>query len=281
MIFRRGLLGFSSLLLMLLSACQSRQPADNAHATPAARPVVTPRPTSSRPAADSTPTLPARPEKQTLFPDTLHPIALSVQYWTGPQLDSLRAVLDADTPAILSSVEQWTNRCRVLRADDDYSTLRLFFRPLGATARWVELDLNAWLNGYNMLSYMQARVVELDQRASEELLVEMGGGNYASGIREPLSYTLLISFEGAPHVIWHSLDSHTQEVPPYQSNAQGEMERGNYASADRKITVRNGRVRVGRVRQEGKFGSGDELVLTPITPGSYQYRAGRFRRVAP
>ena len=281
MIFRRGLLIFGSLLLVLLTACQSRQPAEKAHATPAARPAVTSRPTSSRPAADSTPPLPARPEKQTLFPDTLHPIALPVQYWTDPQLDSLRAVLDADTPAILSSVEQWTNRCRVLRADDDYSTLRLFFRPLGATPRWVELDLNAWLKGYNMLSYMKARVVELNQHAPEELLVEMGGGNYASGIREPLSYTLLISFEGSPHVIWHSLDSHTQEVPPYQSNESGGMEGGNYASARRKITVRSGRVRVGRVQQDGKFESGDEFVLTPIKPGSYQYRGGRFRRVAP
>ena len=280
MIFRRGLLIFGSLLLVLLSACQSRQPADNVHATPAARPVVIPRPTSSRPATDSTPTLPARPAKQTLFPDTLHPIALPVQYWTDPQLDSLRAVLDADTVAGIDWVQQWDARCRVLHTDE-YTGKRLFFRPRGAPSPWVELDLNTWMEGYNSLPYLNARAVELNQRPPQELLVALGGSLGGQGSREAEDYTLLISFEGPPHIVWYSLDGRQEEISPTITNAQGGMEGGKYARARRKITVRSGRVRVGRVQQDGKFESGDEFVLTPITPGSYQYRAGRFRRVAP
>lgn len=275
---RRGLLGFGSLLLMLLSACQSRQPAEKAHATPAARPAVTSRPTSSPPAADNTPMLPARPEKPTLFPDTLHPIELSVQYWTGPQLDSMRAVLEADSVAGIDLVQQWDARCRVLRTDEDTGK-RLFFRPRGATSPWVELDLNTWLDSYNSLPYLNARAVELDQCPPQELLVTLGGSLAGQGSREAEDYTLLISFDGPPHIVWYSLDGRTEEISPTITNAQGGMEGGNYASASRKITVRNGRVRVGRVQQDGKFESGDELVLTPITPGTYTYRAGRFRRV--
>ena len=286
-ILGRGLLGFGSLLLMLLSACQSRQPAENAHATPTVRPVVAPRPTSSPPAADSTPTLSARPEKQTLFPDTLHPIELSVQYWTGPQVDSIRAAvmlaadsLEANSTIAASWVELWTDRCRVLRYDEDTGK-RLFFRPRGATSPWVELDLNTWMDSYNSLPYLNARAVELDQRPPQELLVTLGGSLAGQGSREAEDYTLLISFDGPPHIVWYSLNGRTEEISPYQTNDDtGEMEGGNYASAHRKITVRGGRVRVGRVQQDGKFESGDEFVLTPITPGTYTYRGGRFRRAA-
>ena len=264
---------------MLLNACQSRQPAENAHAMPTARPMVAPRPTSPRPAADTAPTLSARPEKQTLFPDTLHPIALSVQYWTGPQVDSMRAVLEADSVAGIDLVQQWDARCRVLRTDESTGK-RLFFRPRGATSLWVELDLNTWMDSYNSLPYLNARAVELDQRPPQELLVTLGGSFGGQGQREMEDYMLLISFDGPPHIVWYSLDGRQEEISPTITNAQGGMEGGNYASARREITVRGGRVRVGRVQQDGKFESGDEFVLTPITPGSYTYRAGRFRRVA-
>ncbi|MBD2721462.1 hypothetical protein [Hymenobacter armeniacus] len=216
----------------------------------------------------------------------MRPIELPVDYWTGPQLDSIRAAvlleadsLEPDAAISASWVELWTDRCRVLSADE-YSGKRLFFRPLGV-GRWAELDLNSWLEGYNSLPYLNARAVELDQRPPQELLIELGGSMAGQGQREMEDYTLLISFKGPPHIIWHSLDGATEEISPTRTADNGEMEGGNYADARRKITVRHGRVYVGRVRQEGKFESGPDYVVTPITPGTYAYRAGRFRRVAP
>jgi hypothetical protein len=155
--------------LLLLAACQSQQQSDDKHATLTARQLPVAQPTAPSAPADSAAPVAARPEKQTLFPDTLHPVELSVQYWTGPQVDSMRAVLDADSLAIISSVMLWTDRYRVLRADDDYMVLRLFFRPLGQPTRWVELDLNAWLGRHHEVSYLTARAVELNQRPPEEL----------------------------------------------------------------------------------------------------------------
>ncbi|MFD2718026.1 hypothetical protein ACFST9_04825 [Hymenobacter monticola] len=164
---------------------------------------------------------------------------------------------------------------------EDFEGLLLFYRPRGLPMRWVELDLNAWFGELKSLPYLTARAVELDQRPPEELLVQMEGGNYASGIREKEEHTLLISFDGPPHVIWHSLDGRDEEIPPHSVIESDEMEGGNYAYAHREITVRRGRVIVGQVQQEGGFE--DEAVrgFTPITPGNYAYRAGRFRRIRP
>ncbi|UOQ97407.1 hypothetical protein MUN81_19490 [Hymenobacter sp. 5317J-9] len=187
--------------------------------------------------------------------------------------------LEPNSRIAASWVELWTDRCRVLRADE-YSGKRLFFRPQGV-ARWVELDLDSWMEGYNSLPYLNARAVELDQRPPKELLIELGGGMAGQGQREMEDHTLLISFDGPPRIIWHSLDGLTEEISPTHAAEDGEMLGGNYADARRKTTVRHGRVQVGRVQQEGKFESGPDYVVTPITPGTYAYRAGRFRRVAP
>lgn len=277
--FGYSLSRFGSVLLVLLAACQPRQQPEETRATPTARQVPAARPTAPLAPPHSAAPPAARPEKQTLFPDTLRPIELAVQYWTGPQVDSIRAVLDADSLAIDSRVMLWTARYRVLRADDDYSALRLFFRPLGQPARWVELDLNAWLGRHNELSYLTARAVELDQRPPEELLVELEGGSYAQGLREILDHTLLLSFDGPPRVIWHSLDTRIEEIPLNMFANNGEGEGGNYAELRREITVRRGRVRVGRVQAQGEFEDEQHPELTPITPGTYAYRAGRFLRV--
>ena len=278
MLCGRSLGGTGLALTLLLGACQLNRPAEAGHAAPTVRPVPQ-EPPPPLPAAKATPGTAIRPEKQTLFPDSLRPIELPVQYWTSPQLDSIRTVLKADSVAGIDWVQQWDAQCRVLHSDEDTGK-RLFFRPRGATSPWVELDLNTWIDSYNSLPYLNARAVELDQRPPQELLVTLGGSLAGQGSREAEDYTLLLSFDGPPHIVWYSLDGRGEEISPYQTNDDtGEMEGGNYASASREIIVRRGRVRVGRVRQEGKFESGDELVLTPITPGTYAYRAGRFRRV--
>jgi hypothetical protein len=278
--FVRGLLRLGTFsLTLLLGACQAGQRPDDGRATPAVRPVPVARSASHRLPAGSPRYVAARPAKQTLFPDTLRPIGLPVEYWTGPQLDSMRAGLEADTLAISSPVMLWTDRYRVLHADDDYLVLRLFFRPRDRPGRWVELNLNAWLGVYNSLSYMQACAVELDQRPPEELLVEMDGGMYGQGLRATRNHTLLISFDGPPRVIWHSLDGRTEEIPPTAADEQGEMVGGNYAYWRREIGVRPGRIHVGRVHREGKFEAEKHPDLTPITPGTYAYRGGRFGRV--
>lgn len=272
-------------LALLLGTCQPDRPTENQQAAPTVRPVP-PEPPMAPPAAQATPQAAVQPEKQTLFPDSLHSIALPVDYWTGPQLDSIRAAvmmeadsLEADAAIAASWVETWTDRCRVLRADE-MSGKRLFFRPQGA-ARWAELHFNSWMDGYNSLPYLNAHAVELDQRPPQELLIALGGSYAGQGQHEAEDYTLLISFNGPPHIIWHSLDGLKEEISPTRTAGDGEMEGGNYADARRKIIVRGGRVRVGRVRQEGRFESGPDPLLTPITPGTYAYRAGRFRRVQP
>jgi hypothetical protein len=280
MISGRGLFSFGSIWpALLFAACQPGQRLDDNHATPTTQQVALAYPTTPLTPADSAATLAIHSEKQTLFPDSLRPVELSVEYWTGPQLDSLRAMLEADSIGGLGWVQSWTNRYRVMRSGD-YTELRLFFRPLGTPVRWAELNLSKWLGELTELPYLTARAVELNQRPPEELLVNMEGGNYASGIREKEEHTLLISFDGPPRVIWHSLDGRTEEIPPYLvNNGDGETEGGNYASAQREIIVRRGLVHVGRMREEGTFESGAKPKLTPIAPGTYAYRAGRFQRV--
>lgn len=283
MLCGRSLAGSSLALTLLLGACQPDRPAEAGHATPTVRPVPqVPPPAPTPPAAKATLRAAVRPEKQTLFPDSLHPIALTADYWTGRQLNSRRAALpNTDTIVMGSNVVQWAARCRVLRTGDYDNELRLFIRLPTQPMRWAELDLNAWLAEYTQLAYMKARLVGLDQRPPEELLVELGGGIYASGLREVLGHTVLIPFDGPPRVIWHSVDGRNQEIPPTHNNAQGEMLGGSYGGWSRKVTVGRGRVQVSCVRREGGFEDQSSPGFTPITPGSYQYRAGRFRRVSP
>lgn len=280
---RHHLAGIWLTLTLLLGACQPHRPAEDGHAAPTVRPGPPMPPAPPPPAARATPQAAVRPEKQTLFPDSLRPIALPVDYWTGPQLDSIRAALPkGDTILMGSNVVQWAARCRVLRDDEhDELKLRLFVRLPMQPLRWAEFNLNPWLGEYLDVADMKAHLVDLDQRPPEELVVELSAGIYVQSVQDVRSHTLLISFDGPPRVIWHSVDSHNESIPPHQTLGQDEMEGGNYADVQRTIAVRRGRVQVGRARRVGKFENDDQPYFTPITPGSYQYRASRFRRVAP
>ncbi|SHL32126.1 hypothetical protein SAMN02746009_02531 [Hymenobacter psychrotolerans DSM 18569] len=73
--------------------------------------------------------------------------------------------------------------------------------PLATPARWVEFDLNPWLRRLNpwlkendqYLAYMHVYVVNLDQRAPEEIMVKTGGGTGVQGYRTVVDQTLLLS----------------------------------------------------------------------------------------
>jgi hypothetical protein len=136
-----------------------------------------------------------------------------------------------------------TGRYRVFHSDD-YVDLRLFYRPLSAAARWIEFNLNPWLEDYKELNYLNAYVVQLDQRAPEEIMVKMGGGSYGSGYRTMVDHTLLLSIDGPPRLLWHSIDSRVEEIPPYQSNKEGEMIGGGYAERQRTVAMRQGLIYV-------------------------------------
>jgi hypothetical protein len=214
---------------------------------------------------------------QTLFPDTLHARPLVVIYWTRAQVDSIQLSL-GDTPRKRAEMlEDSTGRYRVFHSDD-YVELLLFYRPLAAAARWIEFDLNPWLGEYKELNYLKAYVVQLDERAPEEIMVKMGGGSYGSGYRTMVDHTLLLSIDGPPRLLWHSIDSRVEEIPPYQSNKAGEMIGGGYAERERTVAMRQGLVYVSPFKRNDKF-EDPEPRLTPITPGYYQYQGGRFRRV--
>ena len=216
--------------------------------------------------------------RQTLFPDTLHARPLLVSYWTRAQVDSIQQSLGDDRRKRADMLEDSTGRYRVFHSDD-YVDLRLFYRPLSANARWIEFDLNPWLADYKELNYFRPYVVQLDQQAPEEIMVKMGGGSYGSGYRTTVDRTLLLSIDGPPRLLWHSIDSRVEEIVPYESNKRGEMIGGNYAAYQRTVAMRNGLLYVSKVQRQGKFDDADPK-STPITPGYYQYQGGRFRRVA-
>ncbi|MGI4762942.1 MAG: hypothetical protein ACRYF0_19680 [Janthinobacterium lividum] len=215
--------------------------------------------------------------RQTLFPDTLHARPLLVSYWTRAQVDSIQQSLGDNRRERAQMLEDSTGRYRVFRGED-YLDRRLFYCPVSSPTRWIEFDLNPWLRDYNELAYLHAYVVHLDQQTPEEIMVKMGGGSYGSGYRTMVDHTLLLSLDGSPRLLWHSIDSRTEEIPA-QPDETGEMTGGNYAEYQRTVAMRQGLVYVSPVKKEGKFDDADPK-LTPITPGYYQYRGGRFRRVA-
>ena len=216
--------------------------------------------------------------RQTLFPDTLHARPLLVSYWTRAQVDSIQLSLGDDQRKRAEMLQDSTGRYRVFHSDD-YVDLRLFYRPLAAAARWIEFDLNPWLADYKELSYLRAYAVQLDQQASEEIMVQMSGGSYGSGYRTTVDHTLLLSIDGPPRLLWHSIDSRVEEIVPYESNKKGEMIGGGYVEQNRTVAMRQGLVYVSPLKKSDKFDNADPKP-TPITPGYYQYRGGHFRRVA-
>ena len=247
--------------LLLTGACwATRFPAAGQQA-PAKR---TPGATASRP---------------TFFPDTLHARPLEVTYRTSAELDTLRASLGTTPQERWEMVLDSTARYRVFRGDD-YRSLRLFYRPVAFSGRWLEVDLNPWLQEYTgELSYLKAYAIELDQRAPEEIMVKMGGCNCGAGYRTMVDQTLLLSLNGPPRLLWQSVDGRVEEIPPRKRDKDGEMLGGQYADYHRTVAMRQGRVYVSKVQKVGKFSNPDPG-LTPITPGYYQYEAGHFRRVA-
>jgi hypothetical protein len=216
--------------------------------------------------------------RQTLFPDTLHARPLAVTYWTRAQVDSIQQSLGTTRYERAQMLADSTGRYRVFRGDD-YLDRRLFYCPLSSAARWIEFDLNPWLKEYNELAYLHAYVVALDQRAPEEIMVKMGGGVYGSGYRTMIDQTLLLSLAGPPRLLWQSVDGRVEEIPATPEEKTGEMTGGSYAEHHRTVAMRQGRVYVSKVQKTGRFEHPDPK-LTPITPGYYQYQAGRFRRVA-
>ena len=215
--------------------------------------------------------------RQTLFPDTLHARPLLVSYWTRAQVDSIQQSLGDNRRERAQMLEDSTGRYRVMRSDD-YRDLRLFYRPLSSSAHWIEFDLNPWLGEYDELKHLRAYVVQLDQQAPEEVMVKMGGGSYGSGYRTMVDHTLLLSLDGPPRLLWHSIDNRVEEVPAWPDKT-GEMVGGNYAEYQRTVAMRKGLLYVSKIQITGKFDNTDPR-FTPITPGYYQYRDGHFRRVA-
>jgi len=201
-----------------------------------------------------------------------------VSYWTRAQVDSIQQSLGDDRYERSQMLLDSTGRYRVLRSGEDGDP-HLFYRPLSAAARWIEFDLNPWLESYKELSYFNAYVVQLDQRAPEEIMVKMGGGSYGSGYRTTADHTLFLSIDGPPRLLWHSIDSRVEEIVPYESNKKGEMIGGGYVEQERTVAMRQGLVYVSPLKKSDKFDIADPKP-TPITPGYYQYRGGRFRRVA-
>jgi hypothetical protein len=133
----------------------------------------------------------ANAQHQALFPDTLHARRLEVSYWMRAQVDSIQRSLGDTQRERAQMLKDSTGRYRVFRGDD-YLELRLFYCTLSSPTRWIEFDLNPWLKDYNELSYLKAYVVELNQRAPEEIIVKMGGGSYGSGYRTMIDQTLLL-----------------------------------------------------------------------------------------
>jgi hypothetical protein len=90
---------------------------------------------------------------------------------------------------------------------------------------------------------------------------------------------LLLSLDGPPRLLWHSIDSRMEEIPPSEMGTNGEVTGRNYAYHQRTVALHKGLVYVSKVQRKGKFYKADPR-LTPTTPGYYQYWGSRFRRVA-
>jgi hypothetical protein len=216
--------------------------------------------------------------RPTLFPDTLHAHLLEVTYWSRRQVDSLQAASGTARWQLNRMLVDSTARSRVFCGEYESGALRLFYCPFATPKRWVEFDLRPWA-AYDDLDYVNAYVVQLDQRGPEELLVKMGSGEYGAGYRATAVQTLLLSLDGPPRLLWQSIDERLEEQLPIREKDKEDVG-GSWAHAQRTVALRKGLVYVSKVQKEGKFEDPDPR-LTPIAPGYYQYQRGRFRRVTP
>lgn len=83
-------------------------------------------------------------------------------------------------------------------------------------------------------------------------MVKMGGGSYGSGYCTTVDHTLLLSIDGAPRLLWHSIDSRVEKIVPYESNKKGEMIGGNYAAYQRIVAMRKDLLYVSKAQRQGK-----------------------------
>jgi hypothetical protein len=267
------------LISCLLISCQTEQKSP-VHSSSAAHLsidslTVVKLPRSLGPASSAQPVT-----QQTLYPDTLHPRALAYHVWTTAEVDTMQGkrlpVADA--------------QYRVLDVHNTLAYgggpyLRFFYRLPRAPARWLELDLGNPLGEFLTDLYLQPQTVDLDQRSPAELLLRLGGRNDGNAAGMGLGYTLLLSLAGPPTVIWQSVDDCEQTIRPLLTEADSvDTEESSFTrgyredEAHRRITVRRGLVQVSRISYSATDSLGKDN-LTPITPGHYRYRQGRFQRI--